>query len=303
MSRTCDICGKALNLLPFVCRLCGGNFCAEHRIPESHNCKELGKLKEKKKDAIDPIFDAQLDVKDTPTEKVIKQKSNLSFDILRAFYPKEYFELTVEGPSDIKEVKHLSLGLLMIFLVTLSYFLPLIILNLNNPFNEIVFITSSILISTIAFIGHQLAQKISAYKQQVETRFYILRLPAILTIASIFLPLNFIAPGGTMIIDENNLFKNAKIRMSGTLYNFAISCLCLILWINTSAFNPLLSSILQISMNINLGFGLANILPIGIFNGNIIYRWDRKVWFALLVCYLAIYLTSIFVIFTPFFIS
>lgn len=35
------MCGKD-ELLPFVCKYCGQSFCAEHRLPESHNCLMVG---------------------------------------------------------------------------------------------------------------------------------------------------------------------------------------------------------------------------------------------------------------------
>jgi hypothetical protein len=36
----CDECGKHENL-PYQCRRCGGTFCAEHRLPENHDCPGL----------------------------------------------------------------------------------------------------------------------------------------------------------------------------------------------------------------------------------------------------------------------
>ena len=36
----CQKCGKEL-YMPFVCSYCNQSFCSEHRIPESHNCKDL----------------------------------------------------------------------------------------------------------------------------------------------------------------------------------------------------------------------------------------------------------------------
>jgi|YelNatPaOPRAMG01_1025707.scaffolds.fasta_scaffold71488_3 hypothetical protein len=36
----CEQCGKEVNL-PFECKFCGGHFCLEHRLPESHNCPNL----------------------------------------------------------------------------------------------------------------------------------------------------------------------------------------------------------------------------------------------------------------------
>ncbi|QIB73355.1 rhomboid family intramembrane serine protease [Halogeometricum borinquense] len=37
---TCDECGKHENM-PYQCRRCGQTFCAEHRLPENHNCPGL----------------------------------------------------------------------------------------------------------------------------------------------------------------------------------------------------------------------------------------------------------------------
>ncbi|MFB6183226.1 MAG: rhomboid family intramembrane serine protease [Haloarculaceae archaeon] len=36
----CDVCGKQENM-PYRCRHCGGTFCAEHRLPENHDCPGL----------------------------------------------------------------------------------------------------------------------------------------------------------------------------------------------------------------------------------------------------------------------
>ncbi|KAB1192225.1 rhomboid family intramembrane serine protease [Haloferax sp. MBLA0076] len=37
---TCDVCGRHENL-PYRCSRCGGTFCAEHRLPENHDCPGL----------------------------------------------------------------------------------------------------------------------------------------------------------------------------------------------------------------------------------------------------------------------
>ena len=39
---TCDECGKHENL-PYQCNRCGHTFCAEHRLPENHDCPGLDK--------------------------------------------------------------------------------------------------------------------------------------------------------------------------------------------------------------------------------------------------------------------
>ena len=36
----CDQCGREENM-PYQCRYCGGTYCADHRLPESHACPAL----------------------------------------------------------------------------------------------------------------------------------------------------------------------------------------------------------------------------------------------------------------------
>lgn len=37
----CSYCGAVIEKLPYRCSYCGGYFCSEHRLPESHGCKGL----------------------------------------------------------------------------------------------------------------------------------------------------------------------------------------------------------------------------------------------------------------------
>lgn len=46
MSKECDHCGFR-DPMPFNCKFCGGSFCYNHRLPESHNCPGLVQLKER----------------------------------------------------------------------------------------------------------------------------------------------------------------------------------------------------------------------------------------------------------------
>ncbi|MEM2602009.1 MAG: AN1-type zinc finger domain-containing protein, partial [Candidatus Bathyarchaeia archaeon] len=40
----CLKCGARAEL-PFICSYCGGYFCIEHRLPESHECSGLTKAR------------------------------------------------------------------------------------------------------------------------------------------------------------------------------------------------------------------------------------------------------------------
>lgn len=44
----CAFCGKQVTM-PFKCKFCGGLHCDGHRLPESHKCVGLGKLRREQK--------------------------------------------------------------------------------------------------------------------------------------------------------------------------------------------------------------------------------------------------------------
>ena len=48
----CDICGEEESM-PYNCRHCGGTFCGDHRLPESHDCPGLHEWEQ-----TGPVFDS-----------------------------------------------------------------------------------------------------------------------------------------------------------------------------------------------------------------------------------------------------
>jgi len=60
---TCDVCGKQTNM-PYQCRHCGGTFCADHRLPENHDCPGLDDWGDPD-GVFDSGFDASVDASST----------------------------------------------------------------------------------------------------------------------------------------------------------------------------------------------------------------------------------------------
>ncbi|MEE8167676.1 MAG: AN1-type zinc finger protein [Candidatus Hydrothermarchaeales archaeon] len=46
----CSYC-NAEETMPFTCKFCGSQFCADHRLPENHTCIGLEKFKENRSKA------------------------------------------------------------------------------------------------------------------------------------------------------------------------------------------------------------------------------------------------------------
>ncbi|MFQ3295507.1 MAG: membrane associated rhomboid family serine protease [Halobacteriales archaeon] len=51
----CDYCGEEVNM-PYQCRHCGEQFCAEHRLPENHDCPGMNEWNDP-----DGVFDSGFD--------------------------------------------------------------------------------------------------------------------------------------------------------------------------------------------------------------------------------------------------
>lgn len=51
----CDICGEEESM-PYHCRHCGGTYCADHRLPEAHDCPGLKQWENQ-----GPVFDSGFD--------------------------------------------------------------------------------------------------------------------------------------------------------------------------------------------------------------------------------------------------
>ncbi len=64
---TCDFCGKT-DLLPYTCSYCEKTFCAQHRLPENHECASIGAGKR--------------NVKKKSPESVKKKISTVTYDEL-----------------------------------------------------------------------------------------------------------------------------------------------------------------------------------------------------------------------------
>lgn len=55
----CDVCGRHVDM-PYECRRCGGDFCAEHRLPENHSCPGLNEWNDP-----EGVFESEMDSKQT----------------------------------------------------------------------------------------------------------------------------------------------------------------------------------------------------------------------------------------------
>ncbi|MDI6847240.1 MAG: AN1-type zinc finger domain-containing protein [Candidatus Bathyarchaeia archaeon] len=252
----CQKCEKEV-FLPFRCPYCGGYFCSEHRLPENHECPQIELARAPKREA----------------KPIILQKQK----------PYEYtITYSPRPPSKIfwfsqRELKHLTLGALLVMGVGLSYIPQIPGLSvLMRP--EI--LLSLAIIFTLAFLLHEIAHKLSAQRYGLWAEFRLTLFGALITLLSM-LPFPFfkiISPGAVMIAGTITRKEVGKTALAGPLTNITLSTIFTTVAIGASATIEIIALIAVFGAWINAIIALFNLIPFGMLDGFKIFLWNKTIW-------------------------
>jgi Zn-dependent protease len=260
----CDFCGKEESL-PFVCNYCGGTYCAEHRLPEAHNC--IGDL----------------------SRRPVTQNSTTSFTWGEGGYK-------MGRTSQRREFSGKEIRDILVAWIALSFaFTGAITGGLLGGFGSRIGVTDGngatqylslewtfiLALGTIGvgFVLHELMHKFIAerYGFMAEFRMWIQGLVfALLT--ALLAGIVFAAPGATYIMGSGISEKeNGIISLAGPLTNIAIALIFLpLLFINTS--NVIIFEAGYLGSYFNFFLATFNMLPIFVLDGAKVWRWNKVYW-------------------------
>jgi len=248
----CSYCGKEI-YLPFKCPYCGQYFCAEHRLPENHNCPEIWRAKAPKREVVaKPSQEVTYSYPLTYQTQVSREKVI-------------FFSLT--------ELKHIAIGILLVFMVGFS------------PYFYLRCMETALILGTVlafSFILHELAHKMTAQIEGLWAEFRLIFSGALLTLISIFTPPFFpkiISPGAVIMAGISTTNKVGKTALAGPLTNLAIAA---ILAPFTNLPTPW-SLVVALGAWINSFMAFFNLIPFGIMDGFKVLLWDKRVWAAAFV--------------------
>lgn len=252
----CEYCGNDV-VLPFRCAYCGGSFCAEHRIPESHSCPETWRAR------------APRDTSPVSTQDWSKKPS---YTYTVSYTPQSSRRFWF-SPT---EIKHLTVGTLLVLGVGLSFFYI-------GSGTSLVILESLSIAFTLSFLLHELAHKFAAQHFQLWAEFRLTTQGALITLISIFLPPPFkiISPGAVMIAGSATRETVGKTALAGPLINILISFVCVLIAVFAQ-------DIFWIIAFINAFLAAFNLIPFGIIDGLKIYHWNRTIWVSAFIAAVAL---------------
>jgi Zn-dependent protease len=258
----CEKCGRE-EVLPFKCAYCGRYHCAEHRLPEAHDCEFLHQAR-------------------SPVEiKAMEERAQ------EAAAKKLSSVLSVRITAS--EALHLSVGALLVAGVGATLFN----VNLLGP----VYAAAAVVAFVASFLVHELAHKFVAIGYGYIAAFRISPIGALITAISILSPLKVIAPGAVNIYGSPNYRAYARVAAVGPLTNTVISAAFYAIAFALTAFraDPQLTHLSFTVARINALLAFFNLLPFGPLDGLKVLAYSRSEWLKHFLPALALFILGILV--------
>jgi len=242
-SLKCQQCGRDEGL-PFKCPYCQGLFCAEHRLPENHNCPDMWKAKTRKQE---PSSRYEF--------KVTYKPAQVS--------PKFRFSHT--------EIRDLALSALLVSSVGLSW------LGFGLLESPVPIVAMLVAVFTGSFLVHEMTHKFVAQRYGLWAEFRLTLFGALLTLISIVSPFKIISPGAVMIAGAADKEVVGKTAISGPFTNLAICVASFALTFLISKGSSFFYVAL-FSAAFNGFIAALNLLPVGMFDGWKVFQWSKLIW-------------------------
>tara|TARA_B100001013_G_C24590173_1_gene434448 strand:- start:58 stop:702 length:645 start_codon:yes stop_codon:yes gene_type:complete len=189
------------------------------------------------------------------------------------FYKKPIISVNSRFSNFSSEFKHLLVGMTLVLLVGISFFVS----YSNTTYTAwSVLILGIILMSS--FLVHEMAHKFYALKKGYHAEFRLNNMGLFLTFISIFpIPLKIIAPGAVTISGYPPSKILGKIALAGPLSNIFLGLAFVFLY-NTFTMSNEWMSIYSTSAYINGFLATFNMLPLGIIDGKKVFNWNKTIW-------------------------
>jgi len=280
--------------LLFVCKYCGHSFCERHRLPEAHNCPSLRNPNAVPQYIYAPKYQPPNSQYVPPTsftpeqfvQQFLDEKTKKELIERKLFSSGELFSLG-------NEILDLILGFSIIVIVFGFY-------QVIVDHNWWGFLTAVLLVGT-AFVPHELAHKFVAIRKGQFARYVLWVKGMMLTLLTLFIGIGLIVPGFVAIIPLSRRMNKKDmglVSFAGPATNTVIGAFTLIFALLTHfaiiPFGGPLSSpniFFQITQFNGL-IALFNCIPVWQLDGAKIIKWNKWVFFGLIVLNVALIVPS-----------
>ena len=270
---TCSLCGT--EDIGFTCPYCNGVFCSEHRLPESHGCPAMHRVRDDARRKVSDSVGGQ-----KREDRVVSRTRKLSARRVR----RKRFSSA--------EIRDLSIASLLVVLVGISIFGNS--LGIVNAITRIGLYISAglwwLVVGVIglflaSFMAHELAHKFVSQHYGMWSEFRMTSIGYYLSAMAILFSIPIFGTGAVYTSGTGNAEQIGKSNAAGPLTNFVIAASLAIISIVLSLAGILypLGVLLRYGVQLNAFLGLFNMIPIQPFDGATVKYWDNRIWIALTI--------------------
>ena len=290
----CSLCGK--EDLNFTCPYCNGVYCAEHRLPESHGCPGIQRVREDAKRRVSDSLETEDDQEENQTwTPAVPVKRMARRPAKRSRF-------------SAAEKKDLLIASILVILVSISIFgryrgiiygIEVFASYISGPYWWVP--VGMISVFLLSFMGHELAHKFTAQHYGMWSEFRMTSMGYYLSAIAILFSIPIFGTGTVYTSGASSKEDNARTSLAGPLSNFLfasglviIAMLSVLLLSSSSLEN--LAFLVQYGIIINSVLGLFNMIPIPPFDGAAVKDWSKPVWLVMTIGLLSMLIIGNFVI-------
>lgn len=269
----CSLCGA--EDMGFTCPYCNTVYCSDHRLPESHGCPEMHRVRDNARKRTSDSLDGY------------RQDENL---IQSSRKPKKRRSRRRRFSST--EIRDLVIASILVMLVGISVFGNGFFLNAINIVIGLFtsgygwVVLGTIVIFLASFMFHEMAHKFVAQHYGMWSEFRMTSMGYYLSAMAILFSIPIFGTGVVYSSGTSNVEQNGKTNLAGPLTNFVIAAALVIISLLMSAIGLALfplGILLRYGIQLNAFLGLFNMIPIQPFDGATVRYWNSRVWIALTI--------------------
>jgi len=296
---TCFHCGDEIIGDSFYCSECRQNYCALHKEPINHECNIV-----KESLTIQPLppttaYSDPSQISPTPQEQTYQQQTTTgtvrgttdgtytwyrqeSQVPVNAFDPDSGIQFKGILLPHKSELIHLLIASVLIYVIGFMIFYDAFLFSIGYGWTA--FMLAGIYMT--AFLFHEFGHRQVAIHFNLQTKFRLLTFGMLLTVFSLVagllqIPIPSLAlPGAVVVLGLEKVSKRTGLcKAAGPLVNLIYGIILFII----SFLIPLstLSYLFVVSAYLNFMLGAFNMIPIGILDGQNIWKWNKKVYILL----------------------
>ncbi|MFW9895074.1 MAG: site-2 protease family protein [Candidatus Thorarchaeota archaeon] len=296
---SCAHCGNIIRGEPFYCRDCGLNYCSLHKDPIDHECNIVSENRNLQslqapptsfEDDYSQVLSTSqgYDFQQSPpgitrgttdgTYTWFRQESQIPAN---AFDPNSGIKFKGILFPHLSELIHFIIASVLIFAIGIMIFYNITLFTLG--YGWVVFMLAGVYMT--AFLFHEFGHRQVAKRFKLQTKFRLLTFGMLLTVFSLVAGLlNFpvpslALPGAVVVLGLDKVSRQTGLcKAAGPSVNLVYGIILFIIsFFIPPSLNPI-GSLLVVSSYLNFMLGAFNMIPIGILDGQNIWKWNKKVY-------------------------